>query len=147
MKVFTLAFFNGDKILTVLDGWNIYFTKSLYNFSPVISTANISFTTESDWWGWAFYNTLYEANRFSLKQTMLLIDIYCKIDWNCQKIHFMVGELMHYFLEQAVVQTGDVNVWRRELHVQISADVKKRARMFSWRNRRRQRRKWRIIYI
>ena len=36
---------------------------------------------------------------------------------------------MNYFLKQAVVQTGDVNVRRDELHVQISADVKKRSRM------------------
>ena len=41
----------------------------------------------------------------------------------------MVGGLMHYFLKQAVIQTSDVNVRREELHVHISADVKKRARM------------------
>ena len=36
---------------------------------------------------------------------------------------------MHYFLKQAVVQTGDENMRKEELHVQISAEVKKRARM------------------
>ena len=39
------------------------------------------------------------------------------------------GKLMNYFLKQAVVQTGDVNVRREDLHVQISADVKKFSRM------------------
>ena len=36
---------------------------------------------------------------------------------------------MHYFLKQAVIQTGDVYMRKEELHVQISADVKKRVRM------------------
>ena len=39
------------------------------------------------------------------------------------------GKLMNYFLKQAVAQTGDVNVRREKLHVQISSDVKKFSRM------------------
>ena len=47
--------------MTVLDGCILSFTKSLDSFSPVISTANISFTTEQQYFSKRFLQDIMKS--------------------------------------------------------------------------------------